>query len=354
MKITWIVNNINQSGGVEQVVCGLSSYFSKERGFALKIISINSVETHTFFPVDESVSIQHLGSDWRTETFPKLLKLIGNTMKSLDSDILLTCHSTISYAVLLNRGKFNGKIVVTQHITNNFFTKKRLLCNSVLFRLADRFVVLTESDRQSYTKFNCPSEVIQNANFKPCHERAALNSKIILAVGRMEDAKGFDMLIRAFSEIADKHPEWKLCICGSGSQEASIRRQIEDLHITDRVLLPGMVKNINDYMHNASVFALSSRFEGFPLVLIESMSHGLPVVSFDLPSVHEICSEKAIMIVDQGDVHGFSKKLDAVVSSASLRQHMGDTAYELSKRYSVASIAERWVSLFQELLMSTI
>ncbi len=351
MKITWIVNNINQAGGVEQVVLGLSGYFSKALGHDLKIISVNSKETCTFFPVDESVRIQHLGIDWRTETFPQLLKLIGNIMKSLDSDILLTCHPTISYAVVLNKRKFNGKIVVTQHDANDYYSKKRLFCNSVLFRLADKFIVLTESDRQSYAKLKCPSEVIPNANFKPDQARASLNSKIILAAGRIETVKGFDRLVNAFSEIADKHPEWKLCICGAGSQEGSLRSQIEDLHLMDRVILPGMVKNIDEYMQNASVFALSSRSEGFSLVLIEAMSHGLPVVSFDLPAVHEICEGKAALTVNQGDIHEFSQKLDAVISSASLLQSLGENAYELSKRYSVASIAERWVSLFQELLI---
>ena len=225
-----------------------------------------------------------------------------------------------------------------------------MLCNSIFFHLADQFVVLTESDRQSYAKLKCPSAVIPNAIFQPCHERALLNRKIILAAGRMEEVKGFDILISAFSEIADKHPEWKLCICGSGSQEALLREQIRDCHLTNRVLLPGMVKNINDYMRNASVFALSSRSEGFSLVLIEAMSHGLPIVSFDLPAIHEICGEGAALIARQEDIHDFSQKLELMVSSDTLRHSLGDKAYELSKRYSIASIADRWISLFQKLL----
>lgn len=117
------------------MVCGLSNYFSKELGHELKIISINSSESHVFFPLDSSVEILHCGLDWHTQTFSKLCKLIGRTLRTLDADILITCHSTISYAVILNKRKFRGKVVVTQHSAVDSFSKKgtyAMLCYSAL------------------------------------------------------------------------------------------------------------------------------------------------------------------------------------------------------------------------------
>lgn len=350
MKISWIVNNINQLGGIEQVVCGLSHYFSKELGHELKIISINSSESHVFFPLDSSVEILHCGLDWHTQTFSKLCKLIGRTLRTLDADILITCHSTISYAVILNKRKFHGKVVVTQHSAVDSFSKKRHLCNALLFRFADKFIVLTENDRRAFARLHCASEVIPNASFIQNDYRSSLEQKVIVSVGRLEEVKGFDRLIDAFAAVSSKFPEWKLCICGSGSVEDSLRRQISAHGLTDRVLLPGAVKNIDEYMRNASIFALSSHSEGFSLVLVEAMSHGLPTVSFDLPAVREICGGTAILFAQQGNINDFSQKLDTLMSSDSLRISLGQSAYEISKKYSIPSISNRWMSLFEELI----
>lgn len=352
MKITWIVNNINQIGGIEQVVCGLSNYFSKSLGHQVEIISINTnSEATPFFYIEESVGIRHCGLDWREQNFYKLYRLVSKILTSLDSDVLITCHPTISNAVLLNKKRFNGKIVVTQHSANDSFTKKRLLCNAFMFRMADAFVVLTETDRKLYEALKCPVRIIPNANFKLIHNHSTLNEKIILAAGRIETVKGFDILIDAFFMLANKYPDWNLCICGSGSEEKQLKKQISARHLSDRVLLPGAVKNIDEYMCNASVFALSSRSEGFSLVLIEAMSHGLPIVSFNLPAVQEICKGKGGLVAKQRDAFEFASELDKMLASDALRQKLGGEGIELSKKYSVASISELWMELFQELLI---
>ena len=109
MKIAWLTNNINQFGGIEQVICGLSNYYSTELGYKVEIISINSSTDNIFYPLNTSVQVHHCGLDWRQQTFRKLLHLVRNIMGSLDADILLTCHPTISYAAILNKKIFKGK-----------------------------------------------------------------------------------------------------------------------------------------------------------------------------------------------------------------------------------------------------
>lgn len=114
-----MVNNINQMGGIERVVCGLSSHFCAVQNHSVEIISINSFEDHLFFSIDPSVQIRHCGVDWRECTFRTLCHTVRGVMEELDADILLTCHPTISYAVLLNKRKFAGKVIVTQHSAND-------------------------------------------------------------------------------------------------------------------------------------------------------------------------------------------------------------------------------------------
>ena len=350
MKITWMVNNINQVGGIEQVVCGLSNYFTEKLNYELEIVSINSLSSRVFYRLCESVKIEHCGLDWREATFTALLKIVGEKMKETNSDILITCHPTISYAVLLSKRNFKGKVVVTQHSATDSFTKKRFFMNAFLFRFADAFIVLNEEDKKQYRKMWCLAEMIPNANSNSAKTLVDYTEKVIVAAGRMEDVKGFDRLIDAFAMVTEKYPEWKLCICGSGTLEKKLKKQISDLGITDKVILPGFIKNINDYMHNASIFAISSHSEGFSLVLIEAMSHGLPVVSFDLPAVREISGGKGILIAQQDNVGEYASMLEKLLSSEELRRENGREAYEISKKYKIDSVSKMWINLFYRLL----
>lgn len=349
MKIAWLANNINQLGGIEQVICGLSSYFSAELKHSVEIISINSREGGAFYPLDKSVQIRHCALDWREQTFRKLHRLVGDVMRELDADILLTCHPTISYAAVLNKKKFRGPVIVTQHSACDSYSKKRMYCNAALFRFADQFVVLTESDRRIYQKLGCRSIVIPNANFRPAAARSSLDQNLVLAAGRIEEVKGFDRLIEAFSKVSENHTDWKLCICGGGSLEDQLRKQAYALGLSERVLFPGSVKNMQDYFLNSSIFALSSRSEGFSLVLVEAASFGLPVVSFDLPAACEILENGGGLLVPQGDVRGFAEKLDALMSDANLRNRISDEALAASEHYRIPVIAERWMHLFRSL-----
>ena len=349
MKIAWLTNNINQLGGIEQVICGLSSYFSTELENDVEIISIYSSTTNLFYKLDPSVLIRHCGVDWREHTYPKLWRLVRETMADLDADILITCHHTVSYAAILNKRVFKGKLVVTQHSACDFFTRKRLYANAAMFRFADELVVLTESDRQIFRKLGCQSSVIPNANFRPVLTRSSLEEKLLLAVGRLETVKGFDRLIEAFSIVAHKYPQWKLCICGGGTQEQILREQVKNAGIMDQVLLPGAVANIQDYYSKAALFALTSRSEGFSLVLLEAMSYGIPVVSFELPAAREILGDNGGIFVQQGDVALLAEKLDMFMSDIDLRRQYGEKAYAASKKYMISKIAERWMQLFYKL-----
>lgn len=349
MKIAWLTNNINQLGGIEQVICGLSSYFSAELNHDVEIVSINSYNSNVFYSLDASVKVRHCGLDWRKQTFSQLLRLVGSIMSELDADILLTCHPSISYAAVLNKRKFRGKVIVTEHISYDFYSKKRFFCNTVFFRFADQFVVLTNRDRDIYQKSGCSAIVIPNANFCPTEVRSSLEEKLILAAGRMEQVKGFDRLIEAFSKVAEKHPNWKLCICGSGSLEEQLRMQVQTLGISEQVLLPGTVNNMQDYYRNASIFTLSSHCEGFPLVLVEAISYGLPMCVFEIPSTAEILANGGGILVPQDDVSAFAKGLDRLMSDSSLRSRLSNEAYETSKKYTIPNIAESWMQLFHNL-----
>ena len=279
--------------------------------------------------------------------------MIGDILRNLDADVVLTCHPTISYATILNKKIFRGKVVVTQHNTNDYFRKIKLWLNVLVYGFADKFVVLTQNDQTAYSRMGCKADVIPNACFNVVAERSHLKNKQILAVGRLEHIKGFDMLLDAFAMVVPNHPEWKLCICGGGTVQEELRLQTDRLNISDKVIFPGPVKEMDTYYRNASIFALSSRNEGFALVLIEAMSYGLPVVSFNIPSIQDIFGKETCLVASQGDVQTFAEYLNVLLSDEAMRTRLGQKAQELSKRYTPINVANQWIKLFRDIGIDT-
>ena len=349
MRIVWLVNNINQVGGIEQVVCGLSQYFSCELDHQVEIISINSAEGRPFFPLHESVTVRHCGLHWRDQTPKKRRQIIRGILPGLNADILLTCHGGISTEVLLYKHAFRGKVVVTQHSACDSFSWKWRLANILLFRFADAFVVLTKADQRFYRKALCRATVIPNAMLSAFSGCSDLKNPMLVAAGRLTEIKGFDQLIDAFAMIAPAHPEWKLCICGDGELMDTLKQQADSHGLSDRILFPGFV-SITDRMRSAGGFVLSSRSEGFPLVLLEALTHGLPVVAYELPAVKEICGSRGVLTAACGDTAALAEKMDQLLSSEQLRNRLSEEAIAVSQQYTVAAVAEKWMDLFRQLL----
>ena len=168
------------------------------------------------------------------------------------------------------------------------------LCRYYEYMLAklDTTIVLSKDDARKYP---FPTQVVYNPLTLKPGKPAKGESKKFLAVGRFSHLhKGFDLLIDAFSRFAQYNGEWSLDIVGEGPEEALYHQKIADYHLGDRIRLHPFTNQIQDYYSEAQVFVLSSRWEGFGLVLVEAMAHGLPIVSSDLPTSHEIMGDNAL------------------------------------------------------------
>ena len=182
--------------------------------------------------------------------------------------------------------------------------------------------------------------------------RADLGAKRILAAGRLTPQKGFDYLIEAFTPVAHAHPDWELKICGAGHAKTRLRGLIEREEIGDQTILAGPTDDVPGEMAQASVYALSSRFEGFPLVLVEAMSKGMACVAFDCPTgpADIIDDHRNGLLVPAKDVEGLSAALMEMIEDEELRRRCGDAALETSRDYTMAAIGPRWVEMLQALL----
>lgn len=189
------------------------------------------------------------------------------------------------------------------------------------------------------------------ANQEPIREPAEAcrpGRRILLAVGRISEEKNFTTLVAIFARLAPRHPEWDLVILGDGPLRAALRAQAEQAGLGERIFLPGRVGNMGDWYARASVYAMSSHFEGFPNTLVEAMAYGLPAVSFDCDTGPRDIVRQGVdgFLVRPGDTAGMEAALDGLMRDAALRAQFAARAIEARERFSMDKISRMWEALF--------
>jgi glycosyltransferase involved in cell wall biosynthesis len=214
--------------------------------------------------------------------------------------------------------------------------------------------VLTEGDRRAYDNHlegSVPVVRIPNTVRDMGAPSADLAAKRMLAAGRLTPQKGYDLLIPAFAQVAAKHPDWRLRICGDGPKQAQLEALIEEHGLGESVTLAGPAKDLGAEMAAASMFVLSSRFEGLPLVLLEAMAQGMAVVSFDCPTgpADVVVDRRNGLLIPPKDVDALAAGMLAMVEDEELRRRCGAGAVETAREYSMNAVGPQWEALLQRL-----
>lgn len=219
------------------------------------------------------------------------------------------------------------------------------------YQSLDAFVVLTGEDAARYDRHlrgRVPIARIPNTVHEMGGPEVDPASKTILAAGRLRRQKGFDMLIEAYAPVAAAHPDWHLRICGEGRLRGLYEGMIEELGLGDAVSLPGPTDDMGATMAQASMFVLSSRFEGFPLILLEAMSKGLAVVSFDCPTgpADIVDDHRNGLLVPAKDVEALTRGMLEMIEDSELRRRCSEAAVETGRNYMMEAVGPRWDELF--------
>lgn len=220
----------------------------------------------------------------------------------------------------------------------------------------DAFLTLNEDDAVYYRRtMGDRTSVRRIANGTPRYDgpSSSLDSKVVVAAGRLVQSKGFHLLVRAWRQVADRHPDWELRIFGEGAKHEELSTQIKRLDLQDQVSLMGYSRTLPQEMAKASCFVLSSTAEGYPMVLLEAMGCGLPLVSTDCPSggPRDIISEGVDgFLVRNRDVDGLADALTRMIElDDETRRGMGRAALAKADERSPQAIAATWHALFGEL-----
>ena len=207
----------------------------------------------------------------------------------------------------------------------------------------DKTIVLCQDDAH---KYHFPVEVIYNPLTLEPGKPSRGDSKRFLAIGRFSHRhKGFDLLIEAFNIYAKDNKEWTLDIVGEGVEEPLYRKMIADYKLEERITLHPFTNNIQEYYSKAQVYVLSSRWEGFGLVLVEAMAHGLPIVSSDLPTSKEIMGDFG-MYFTNGNVNELAEQLHK--ATVIEWDKKSDEAIQIAQRFHIQHIIEQWNKIIYE------
>ena len=216
------------------------------------------------------------------------------------------------------------------------------------FKKLDEVIVLYQGDANRYYQYDhafMPTVIYNPLTLQP-GEQSTGRTKRFLSIGRFTHLhKGIDLLIEAFRLFARNNKDWSLDIIGEGVEESVFRTMIKDYNLDDKIRILPFTNNIQQYYSNAQVYVLSSRWEGMPLVLVEAMSHGLPIITSDLPVCKEILGNFGIFFKN-GDINELAQKLEEATHIDW--QKKSKQAIEIAHQFEVEPIIRQWKEIIEK------
>lgn len=378
MKIVYIFDSLANMAGTERVIVDKANFFAEKLGYNVYIITTDQNTHPVVYSLYKTIKHIDLGINFyqrykfnrlkREITYWKLRRKfknkITNTLISLHPDITIcTTIYPIDFLPSISDGSIK---IIEAHLAKEYsgnqylYTKKNLFFKIIARFLSwktehfvkkfDELVVLTQKDANSWAKTKEATIIPNSLPFYP-KEKSTCKNKQIISAGRLDDQKGYDLLIQAWKIVAEKHSEWSLHIYGNGSLKNALKETIEKEGLSDSLIIKKPVSDIYNKYIESSIYVMSSRYEGFGMVLIEAMACGVPVVSFDCPNGPSdiVTNGEDGFLVKNGDIEALAEKMCYLIENENKRIEMGEKARENVKRYMPDIIMEKWIDLFNSL-----
>ena len=351
-NICFLVGDISGAGGSERVTVVIANALAA-RGYAVSILSFMN-GLHVYFPLDPKVNLFSLhmeGYSANLSDFRILLRLRNFLMQRL-FNVLICSDTILSFYSIPAAWGTDTKVISWEHfhyfinVGDIFQRFRRAVGRYMAVKFANAVLTLTEKDRKQYLQqLTCRSTLISIPNPKTiAHQsRSFLNTKVVMAAGRLVPEKGFNLLLIAWAQVHSFNQGWRLRIVGSGPEERLLKSQAQALQVAEFVDFIPHSDDMSRQYETASIFVCSSLFEGFGLVLVEAKSFGLPIVSFDCD-----CGPSAIVrdgidgvLVPKEDVGSLAISLRSLIENEQLMQKYGQSAYD-DRRFDLENIVPAW------------
>lgn len=357
-KICFFSGVISRSGGTERVGIMIANELAN-RGYDVSILSFWN-NCNPFFKINKNIKIDYLldykeGKLYRTYVYPilKLRRYIKNNNIEIliDIDTLLSKYS--GYAVKNTK----CKLISWEHFNYYYMLKdkNRIKAKKIVKKNADKLVVLTKEDKKAHIEnmgFNEESiEQIYNPSPFNIFKNYKFDNKNFLAVGRLTEQKGFDMLVEAWRKVEKNNKEWTLTIVGDGEDKEKLQKQAQELKNINFV---GRTNNVKEYYERASCYVLSSRYEGFPMVILEAESFGLPIISFDCKTGPKemVSNEGNGYLVESENIDKLSDTLLKFINEKEKAEEMSLCSTDYVKKFNIKEIGDQWEKLLNKVLIS--
>lgn len=353
--IGFLIMNFANKGGTERVTSIVANELSK-RGYKVSVISCQQGE-YSNYKTCEGVELYSLHGENKNNSALRKVHVISglkNVVKNQKIDVMIAVDVALYLYLLPLQLKKICKCVAWEHF-NYFISGSTTVkyARKIAAKYADCVVVLGQNDynnyKSHYKKIN-RIEYIYNPIALNLNVVTPMTSKRIIAVGRLSKQKGFDLLIDAWARIEKDFPEWRVDIYGDGSLKEELQQQIQARNL-NHIRLCGYAADIEKEYLTSSIFALSSRFEGFVLVLMEAQAKGLPCVSFNCKEGPAETIDDGVngYLVKEGDIEEFAEKLKLLMDNDALRKEFASKAKKDLYRFETSSIIDKWELLFTTL-----
>ena len=359
-KILFYTSSLDR-GGMERVFVNLAHYFLSQK-FDVVMVTQYRHENEYFLEPEIPRVLSDLTSEELSESriknFIGRLKKLRSIFKQYEPDLVLTCNGKNNMMALAAAGGLKCCVVlsVIADPMMEYYTKAMRFIARTFFQRADGIVVQTEEVKKFF-----PERIRKKCKLLPnslnpefiMEKYQGDKEKKIVSVGRLDANKNQAMLIRAFGQIADKHPEYQVSLYGEGEERNALEALIRENHLENRVILEGRVSDVPERIRKAELFVLTSFTEGMPNALIEAMALGLTVVSTDCPSGGPrqlIKNGENGILIPPGDEQALTKALDQLLADKEYRERLSQNAYKLQTELNPEHVNAMWRDYFEELI----
>jgi len=353
-RLTFVISSFDL-GGAQRALINMANYWAAQ-GVEISVITLNSEDKPFPYHADARVKLVRLDLLYNSpnlfqgviHSIKRIIKL-RNAIRESGADAIISFMDTTNILTILASLGLRVPVLVAER-TNPMLHKigwKWELARRLSYPFSDVLVVQTKGLLDWARKIGAtkvvaiPNLVLMQKEKCPISDSS---SRSIVTLGRLAPEKRFDHILSAFSLLKDLFPEWTLTICGVGDAHADLVAQSKQLDINNRVFFPGRIDKVHEELARHDFFVLSSLYEGFPNALCEAMACGLPAVSYDCP-----CGPNEIIrheidgyLVPSGNIAELANSMERLMENSSLRRTMQSRACEVSERFSMELIMNKW------------